>query len=72
MESIERITMIENCRYPTPEEITAIERAARQLRAQFIAGLFDSAGRALKTLVARGLASLAVAPQGAGPARRSL
>jgi hypothetical protein len=65
--------MIQNRRYPTPEEIDAIERAARRLRAETIAGFLVSAAAALKTLAARGVASLAIHGHGAGPsARRGL
>jgi hypothetical protein len=38
----------ENFRYPTPEEMLALERAARHARAQAIASLFAAAGRQLK------------------------
>jgi hypothetical protein len=66
----ERNTMIELRRYPTPEEIDAIERAARRLRAETIARLLVSATAGLKALAARSTASLAVHGHGAGPSQR--
>jgi hypothetical protein len=41
-------------RYPTPEEMLALERAARRARAEAIASLFAAAGRHLKELIRRG------------------
>jgi hypothetical protein len=65
--------MIEYRRCPTPDELAALERAARRLRAETVAKLAISAAAALKALAARGIASLAVHGHGAGPsARRSL
>jgi len=44
----------ENFRYPTPEEMLALDRAARRARAQAIGDLFAAAGRQLKELIRRG------------------
>lgn len=46
-------------RFPTPEELLAIERAARRARAQAIARLLAAAWRQLKELIVRGAAALA-------------
>jgi hypothetical protein len=44
----------ESFRYPTPEEMLALDRAARRARAEAIASLFTAAGRQLKELIRRG------------------
>src|SRR6267142_1948176 len=44
----------ESFRYPAPEEMLALERAARRARAEAIASLFAAAGRQLKELIRRG------------------
>jgi len=44
---------VESFRYPTPEEMLALDRAARRARAQAIADLFAGAGRLLKELIRR-------------------
>ncbi len=44
----------ESFRYPTPEEMLALDRAARRARAEAIASLFAAAGRQLKELIRRG------------------
>ena len=44
----------ESFRYPTPEEMLALDRAARRARAQAIGDLFVAAGRLLKELIRRG------------------
>src|SRR6267143_312612 len=44
----------ESFRYPTPEEMLALDRAARRARAQAIGDLFAGAGRLLKELIRRG------------------
>jgi len=44
----------ESFRYPTPEEMLALDRAARRARAQAIGDLFAAAGRLLKELIRRG------------------
>jgi hypothetical protein len=51
--------MIARRRYPTPEDIQAIELAARRARAQAIACAFVAVARGLKTLIGRGAAALA-------------
>jgi hypothetical protein len=38
-------------RYPTPEELYALERAARLARSEAVAGLLRSAARGLKRLM---------------------
>jgi len=43
----------ESFRYPTPEEMLALDRAARRARAEAIASLFAAAGRLLKELIRR-------------------
>jgi len=63
--------MIELTRYPTPEEMNAIKRAARRARTEAIAGLFVAAGRGLKTLIARCAATLAAGPRGTGSSIRN-
>jgi|SRR5712672_922352 len=45
---------VERFRYPTPEEMLALDRAARRARAQAIGDLFVAAGRLLKELIRRG------------------
>ncbi len=61
--------MRESFRFPTPEEMRALERAARRARAEAVAGLLAAAGRQLKETVARGAAVLAskVRPTDAAP-----
>jgi len=61
--------MREGFRFPTPDEVRAIERAARRARAMAIAGLLAAAGRQLKETFARGAAVLAceVRPTHAAP-----
>jgi len=44
---------VESFRYPTPEEMLALDRAARRARAEAIASLFAAAGRLLKELIRR-------------------
>ena len=44
----------ESFRYPTPEEMLALDRAARRARAEAIASLLAAAGRQLKELIRRG------------------
>jgi hypothetical protein len=51
--------MMQSRRYPTPEEVHAIEQAARQARAQAIAQLFAAALGQLKALIVRGATALA-------------
>jgi len=46
-------------RFPTPEEMLAIELAARRERARAIARLLAAAGRQLKELIVRGATALA-------------
>jgi hypothetical protein len=41
----------ESFRYPTPEEMLALDRAARRARAQAIGDLFAATGRLLKELI---------------------
>jgi hypothetical protein len=43
-----------NFRFPTPEEMLALDRAARRARADAIASVFAAAGRQLKELIRRG------------------
>ena len=45
---------VESFRYPTPEEMLALDRAARRARAQAIGDLFAAAGRLLKELIRGG------------------
>jgi hypothetical protein len=47
----------ESFRYPTPEEMLALDRAARRARAEAIASLFTAAGRHLKELIRRSAAA---------------
>lgn len=62
--------MTELRRFPTPEEIHAIEQAARQARAEAIARMVFAAARGLKTLIVRGATALAgKARRTAAPAR---
>ena len=61
---------IELGRYPTASEIDAIERAARQARAEAIAGLFTAAVGRLKTLMARCAATLAAGLRSTGSSIR--
>jgi len=42
-------------RFPTPEEMLALERAARRARAEAIARLFVAARRKVKEMIARGV-----------------
>lgn len=51
--------MTERFRLPTPEEIYAIEQAARRLRAQTIARLLRAAGRTVSALAVRSATALA-------------
>ena len=44
---------VESFRYPTPEEMLALDRAARRARAEAIASLFAAAWRQLKELIRR-------------------
>ena len=46
-------------RFPTPEEMLAIERAAKRARAQAVARLWAAAWRQLKEPIVRGAAALA-------------
>jgi len=51
--------MRKSLRFPTPEEMRAIERAARRARAEAVARLLAAAGRQLKELIVRGATVLA-------------
>jgi hypothetical protein len=65
--------IIVNLRYPTPEEIRALERAARRARAEAIAGVVSSAVRGLARSVARAAALLTGRNRGSSaPARRTV
>lgn len=65
--------IIEYPRYPTPEEIHALEHAARRARAETIARLFGAAVRGLVKLIVRGAALLAGKSRGPrAPARRAV
>ena len=61
--------MREDFRFTTPEEMRALERAARRARAEAIAGLLAAAGGQLKELIVRGATVLAskVRPTDAAP-----
>jgi hypothetical protein len=48
---------VESFRYPTPEEMLALDRAARRARADAIASVFAAAGRQLKELIRPGAAA---------------
>jgi hypothetical protein len=47
----------ESFRYPTPEEMLALDQAARRARAEAIASVFAAAGRQLKELIRAGAAA---------------
>jgi hypothetical protein len=51
--------MMEYLNFPTPDQIRAIEMAARRERARFIAQMFSTAARKLNALIARGAAMFA-------------
>ena len=51
--------MTERRRFPTPDEVLAIEKAARRARAKEIRRLTSIAARNLKMLIVRGAAALA-------------
>jgi hypothetical protein len=53
--------------YPTSEQLFALEREARRMRAQFIAGLFKAGANALKRAIARGISTPAGVNRRAGP-----
>jgi hypothetical protein len=58
-------------RIPTPEEIYAMEQAARRLRAETIARLLGAAARQLRSLTVRGATALAARTRRAiAPMRR--
>ncbi|MBI4292435.1 MAG: hypothetical protein HY661_13240 [Betaproteobacteria bacterium] len=57
--------MMEYLNFPTPEQIHAIEMAARRERARVIAQMFRTAARKLKALIARGAAMLSGKPRSA-------
>jgi len=62
--------MMQYLHYPTPEQIRAIEQAARRARAEAIARMFRTITRELNALIAHGLMTLGRhIPRGdAGPA----
>lgn len=51
--------MKETFRFPTPEEVFAIEQAARRARAEELHRLFTAGARKLKALIARGAMAFA-------------
>ena len=63
----------EYLRFPTPEEMEALERAARRARAEAMARLFVAAGRQVKEMIARGVTvpSREVGRTDAAPRHRS-
>ena len=65
--------MTELRRFPTPEEVLAIEQAARRARAKEIRRLTSIAVRKLKVLIVHGAAALARKPRRTpSPARRGV
>lgn len=65
--------IIVNLRYPTPEEISALERAARRERAKAVARLLRAAIRGLVELTARGAALFTGKKRGSSlPAHRAV
>ena len=55
--------MTERRRFPTPDEVLAIEKAARRARAEEVYRLLSAAARKLKALVVHGAAALARKPR---------